>query len=105
MRWSNPIPLSEYSEAPNEKGIYQIGFGKDDFSAKYLGRAKGMHTSIRTRLSSHYNLRGNKHINERNRDGLYARWIRASDPACSEANLLQQNDYPWNEKVENCDSD
>lgn len=70
MRWSDPIPLSEYSSAPAERGVYEIGFGIADFTPKYLGRALGRSTSIRSRLSSHYNSRGSKHITSANRDGL-----------------------------------
>ena len=105
MRWSNPIPLSDYSDAPAVRGVYEIGFGRAGFEAKYLGRALGPSTSIRSRLSSHYRLNGSKHVNQHNRDGLYVRWIRASEPDHTEANLLQKRDYAWNERTENYDSD
>lgn len=106
MRWSNPIPLSDYDDAPREQGVYEIGFGNASFDAKYLGRAMGGSSTIRSRLSAHYNLKGNKHINQGNRKGLTVRWIRVSHPDCTEARLLKKRDYPWNERMEHdCDSD
>ena len=105
MRWSNPIPLSDYRQAPAERGVYEIGFGTARFTPKYLGRALGRSTSIRSRLSSHYSLNGNKSINRDNRDGLHVRWIRASEPDHTEANLLKKRDYAWNERTENYNSD
>jgi hypothetical protein len=105
MRWSTPIKLSYYTSAPDEKGIYEIGFGDKEFEANYLGRDKRQYTSIRTRLSAHYNLRANKKVTERNRDSLHVRWSKVSDPACTEAILLKQKEYPWNEKIENYDWD
>ena len=106
MPWSRPIPLSDYSDAPNERGVYQIGFGTAQFEPKYVGRAMGGSTTIRTRLSAHYNLSGNNHITAANRDGLTARWIQVSQPDCTEARMLKKHDFPWNEKhVRDCDSD
>ena len=106
MRWSNPIPLKDYSAAPSERGVYQIGFGTAQFEPKYLGRAMGPSTTIRTRLSAHYNLRGNKNITAKNKDGLMARWMKVSDPHSAEARMLKKQDFPWNERgVPDCDSD
>jgi hypothetical protein len=79
MSWSEkPIKLSEFNDAPAESGFYQIGFGVEQFTPKYFGQA---FSSIKSSLRSEYSLNGNKHISEDNRDGLYVRWMKASDPS------------------------
>lgn len=118
MQWSNAIRLYRYEEAPNEPGIYEIGFMRSEFFyEKYLGKA----TSIKDRLSKHYWLKGNNSIAEYlanvrvlqkaaqegrlkgpiPRDNLYVRWSRVQDPEGQEARLLQKWDYEWNERIEN----
>jgi hypothetical protein len=79
MSWSaKPIKLSEFNNAPSESGVYEIGFGVEEFTPKYLGYA---FSSIKSSLRSEYSLNGNKHISEDNRDGLYVRWMITSNPS------------------------
>ncbi|GGF12337.1 hypothetical protein GCM10011611_17440 [Aliidongia dinghuensis] len=124
--WSNVILLSDYLEAPDEAGIYEIGFWvrPSSFVPRYLGRARGRldgnenkrGTTIRSRLSAHYNGRGSKPIRravagqiaqyalydpdiltETGRqkimlvhDELHCRYMRAAEPALREASILQR---------------
>ena len=69
--WSHVMLLKDYADAPNEPGIYEIGFWVEPefFVPRYIGRARGRldkqqlpGTSIRSRLSAHARGRGNKPI-------------------------------------------
>lgn len=107
--WSEPKRLKNYENAPKEKGIYEIGTYKNKkFNAKYVGRSK---KNMRSRLSKHYNGRGNKGVAvyyevHGERDNLYFRTKQVSDPKKAEAARLQKRSvskggYKWNLRIEN----
>ena len=100
--WSNPIRLKDYVDAPDEPGVYEIGFFRSEtFNPMYLGMSE---VSIRDRLSAHYNGEGNEEVDnyltEAERDNLYCRWSKVKDPRCKEADLLRSGKYEWNKRIE-----
>ena len=117
--WTSELPLGLYSAAPDEPGVYEIGFLRSDvFTPKYLGMSTA---SVYDRLYSHYSGRGNKHIMEyyydvkrvwmyayRERDNLYFHYQRLQTGAAArrEYNLLirlgigPDGYYEWNRKME-----
>lgn len=120
MRWSYAVRLYRYDEAPDEPGVYEIGFMRGDwFYPKYIGKAE---SSIRERLSRHYMLKGNASVRDYlneiyftkkfaeggrlrrgtplKRDNLYARWSRVQNPREKEVILMRRFDYEWNERNE-----
>eukprot|EP00731_Ephydatia_muelleri_P022112 Em0014g703a len=108
--WSNPIRLKDYDDAPDEPGVYEIGFFRSEsFNPMYLGMSE---KSICNRLSAHYRGDGNEevdhYITEAERDNLYCRWSRVEAPRCKEAKLLRQREhgkYEWNKRNEpQCDA-
>lgn len=123
MRWSQPRHFDYNSintYAPREAGVYEIGFYREEtnsngvvsrkFTPLYLGRALGRTTTIRSRLLNHFDGTGNSDIAEyrdtRERSHLYFRYMRSSNPARTEASLLDRcgigNDgtYKWNKRYE-----
>lgn len=121
MQWTRPILLQNYPQAPDDRGgVYEIGFWRgNNYDAKYLGKAD---SSIRDRLSSHYNLTGNRHITEylvemrflsklkdegKLKDGvvsskrhLWARWSRVGNPKDQEIQFMKRWEYEWNRRTE-----
>ena len=111
MSWSNPIRLASWADAPDEAGIYEIGFFRGSvFTPLYIGRAKGNTTTIRSRLMSHYREIGNsfiaEYIKNATRDNLYCRTMKTGRAVSKEANLLYTHGcgegtrYPWNQRIE-----
>lgn len=104
-RWSFAVRLRDYYAAPRAPGIYEVGFIRSNiFSPKYIGRAVGPSTTIYSRLSCHYRGLGNEEIDSylkaAIRDNLWTHWIEISDPAYSEALLLNRFSYDWNKRLE-----
>ena len=101
--WSDPIRLKDYRNAPDEPGVYEIGFFRSGtFNPMYLRMSE---VSIRDRLSAHYNGEGNEevdnYITEAERDNLYCRWRRVEAPRCNEDQLRQRDGrYDWNRRNE-----
>ena len=112
-RWSEPIKLRDYGQAPDTFGVYEIGFNRGgNFNAQYCGRAAS--ATLRSRLTDHFEGRGNEETANyliekyplRNyqgeRDNLYCRW-QVTDSATAierEKNLHREFDYPWNHRNE-----
>lgn len=98
---SAPVMLSEYSKAPNDIGIYEIGFLKNKvFEPMYVGRAVGV--TLKARLATHHKNSHNKNINQ-NRDNLYFRTkVFKSKKIASyvEAVTIAAFEYPWNNRNE-----
>ena len=82
-RWSNPKHSREVDSAPNEKGVYQIGFyrGKT-FNPKYIGMTSKQ--TIKRRLKQHFSGTGSLKIKEyldsHKRNDLYFRTMRVKNP-------------------------
>ncbi len=104
-RWSDSVRLRDYDAAPDEPGIYEIGFIRSNvFNPKYIGRARGLQTTIRSRLRAHYKGIGSREVDRYLkggvRDHLWVHWIRVRDPGFSEAFLLNRFEYDWNKRIE-----
>ena len=95
----DPIKLSNYSECPNENGIYELGEIVDEiFVELYVGRAIGV--SLKDRLSKHYRNSHNEEI-KRDRDTLHFRTKQYDDPGAAavvEALFIAAFDYPFNKR-------
>jgi len=82
-RWSDPLPIARYREAPKEKGLYLIGTSDIDalpvspgdssdlflganfpqnFFMLYVGQSIDGKSTLRLRIAAHVTGRGNKYI-------------------------------------------
>ena len=104
-KWSNPVPLKNFAESPQEGGKYEIGAltaggtrsGQKVFAAAYSGDAQGAGVTIRGRLGDHYGgvvPTGNAEVDEQlkggQKDNLSCRWKvekpkKARQPKAKEA--------------------
>ncbi len=96
-----PLPLFQHEAAPDDIGIYELGFVSNlIFQPMYIGRAMGV--TLKQRLSKHYKNSHNKNIRE-HRMSLYFRTKTFSKPeivAFVEAVSIAAIDYPWNKRNE-----
>jgi hypothetical protein len=70
-RETPPLPLSAFLRAPDDIGVYELGFMvKGRFELKYIGRAKGV--TLRQRLGQHYSHSHNDQVRA-NRSKLFFR--------------------------------
>lgn len=102
-RWSNPVPLDAYYEAPAKCGVYEIGFFRELFNPKYIGKSEGV-GGIRSRLAAHATGNGNSevaaYLHDAIRNNLYCRWQVVENARRREALMLNRWTYEWNKRLE-----
>jgi len=79
------------NDVPADRGTYQVGYKRDQFVVKYIGRARGSDTgtTIRSRYKSHVNGMGNDalshYMNTRKSNHIWFRW-HVTESGCDAAN-------------------
>jgi len=96
-----PKPLSLYGSAPDQIGIYELGFMVEGrFDPQYVGRAKGV--TLRQRLGQHFRHSHNPKVrHHRARLFFRCKVFRTEELAAYvEAVTIAALEYPWNRRNE-----
>jgi len=99
-REERPKRLSDWDQAPEATGFYELGYLEGTFEAMYCGRAAGV--TLRARLKQHF-LRSHNDEVRMHRLELWYRYkvLPTFELACYvEAVHIAALDYPWNRRNE-----